>query len=65
MRRASDLRDWAEQEADEAIRRQLMSMADHYQRLAESQNWTTAHPPDVSQLGDLLTKANQTESGEK
>ena len=61
-RRAIELRDWAEHEADETIRGQLMSMADHYQRLAEAQNRAKAHPPDVSELGDVLTKVGKDES---
>lgn len=56
LRRANELRNWAEHEADETIRGQLMSMADHYEHLAESQNWSKAHSPDVAALGELLTK---------
>jgi hypothetical protein len=59
VRRASELRDWAEHEVDETIRSRLTSMADHYAHLAESQNWSKAHPPDVSELGDLLTKSTR------
>lgn len=62
VRRASELRDWAEHESNETIRSQLMSMADHYQHLAESQNWSKAHPPNVSELSDLLTKVTKGES---
>jgi hypothetical protein len=65
MRRASDLRDWAEHEADETIRGQLMSMADHYQHLAETQGWAKAHPPDVSELSDLFTKVGKGESSDE
>ena len=62
VRRASELRDWAEHESDETVRSRLMSMADHYEHLAESQNWSKAHPPDVSKLGDLFTKETKGES---
>ena len=54
LRRASELRDWAEHEADEGIRGQLMRMADHYEHLAESQS--KARPPDVAALSDLFAK---------
>ena len=57
--RANQLRDWAEQEANETIRSKLMSMADHYEQVAESQNWSKAHPPDISELSDLLTKVTK------
>jgi len=58
IRRAGELRDWAEHEADESVRSRLMRMADHYDHLAESQRWSEAHPPDVKALGDLLTKGD-------
>jgi hypothetical protein len=61
VHRANELRDWAEQEADETIRSQLISMADHYEHLAGSQNWSKAHPPDVSELSDLFTKVTKGE----
>ncbi|WP_407157202.1 hypothetical protein [Bradyrhizobium sp. STM 3557] len=57
--RASELRDWADKETDKTIRRRLISMADHYEHLAESQNWSKAHPADVSELGDLLSNVNR------
>jgi hypothetical protein len=56
VHRASELRDWAQHEDDEAIRSLLMRMADHYDHLAESQRWSEAHPPDVTALSGLLAK---------
>ena len=65
VHRASQLRDWADHEADENIRGRLMSMADHYEHLAESQNWSKAHPADVSELGNLLTKVSKGDSSDE
>ena len=65
IHRASELRDWADHETDEAIRDRLMRMADHYEHLAESQNWSKAHPPDVTALTDLLTKVTKGKSKDK
>ncbi|MBU6463398.1 MAG: hypothetical protein KGK01_04180 [Bradyrhizobium sp.] len=59
LHRASQLRDRAKHEIDEAVRSRLISMADHYEHLAESQNWSKAHPPDVSELSNLFTRATK------
>lgn len=62
--RASQLRDWADHEADEAMRGRLVRMADHYEHLAQSRSWSKAHPPDVSELSDLFFKVNKGEKTE-
>jgi hypothetical protein len=56
VRQANELRQQAEQEADQNIRVRLNRMADHYIHLAESQNWSEAHPPSVAALSDIFTK---------
>lgn len=56
IRQANELRQRAEREADETIRDRLNRMADHYTHLAESQSWSEAHPPSVSDIGDMFTK---------
>jgi len=56
IRRAGELRQQAEGEADQTIRDRLTRMADHYMHLAESQNWSEAHPADASSLGEVFTK---------
>jgi hypothetical protein len=56
VRQANDLKQQAELEADENIRKRLMRMADHYAHLAESRSWSEAHPPSAASLGELFTK---------
>jgi len=56
IRQANELRSQAEHETDENIRDRLNRMADHYVHLAESQNWTEAHPPDAAALAELFMK---------
>jgi hypothetical protein len=56
IRKANQLREQAQHEGDEPIRRRLLRMADYYARLADSQSWSEAHPPSVAALGDMFTK---------
>ena len=56
MRRANEARQQAEQEADQRQRERLMRMAESYQRLADSQSWSEAHPVNVGSLSDVFTK---------
>jgi len=58
IRQAHELRLQAEQESDEGIRDRLNRMADHYVHLAQSQDWTEAHPPTAGSLADLFTKSD-------
>ncbi len=58
IRKANDLRQQAELEANEQTRDTLLRLADHYAHLAESHAETEANPVDVTSLGDLLTKSN-------
>jgi hypothetical protein len=56
IRKAKELRQQADGEADETIRRRLNIMADHYAQLAESHNWSEAHPADAATLSDVLIR---------
>ena len=56
IRRANEIRQQAEHEADQNQRERLMHMADSYGRLADSQGWSEAHPTNVAALGDVFTR---------
>jgi hypothetical protein len=56
IREANRLRQQAQHEGDETIRRRLIRMADHYDHLADSQSWSEAHPTSVAALGEVFTK---------
>jgi hypothetical protein len=56
IRRADKLRQQAEHEPDPGIRDRLIGMADRYVHLAESQNWSAAHPISVASLTDVFIK---------
>ena len=56
IHKANELRQQAELEANEDIRRRLMRMADHYAHLAESQAQSEAHPPSAASLGEMFIK---------
>lgn len=56
IRHANELRLEAEHETDKTISDRLNRMADHYVHLAESQNWTEAHPPSAAALAELFMK---------
>jgi hypothetical protein len=56
IRKANDLRQQAELEANEQTRDTLIRLADYYAHLAESQAESEANPVDVASLGELLTK---------
>src|SRR5512142_351985 len=58
VRKANDLRQQAELEANEQTRDTLKRLADHYSHLAESQAQSEANPVDVTSLGELFTKGN-------
>jgi hypothetical protein len=55
-RKANDLRQQAELEANEQTRNTLLRLADHYAHLAESQAESEANPVDATSLGELFTK---------
>jgi two-component sensor histidine kinase len=56
IRQANELRQQAELEADENIRNRLLSMAERYVHLAESETWSEAHPADAVSLSEVFTK---------
>ena len=56
IRHADEIRQQAEHEADQSQRERLMQMADGYERLADSQGWSEAHPTNVGALSDVFTK---------
>jgi hypothetical protein len=58
VRKANDLRQQAELEANEQTRDTLIRLADHYAHLAESQAKSEANPVDVTSIGELFTKNN-------
>jgi hypothetical protein len=53
IRHANELRLEAEHETDKTISDRLNH---HYVHLAESQNWTEAHPPSAAALAELFMK---------
>ncbi len=56
VHRANQLRQQADLETDQGIRDRLIRMADTYVRLAESENWTKAHPASAASLADVFVK---------
>jgi hypothetical protein len=56
IQRANELKQQAESEGDPDIRDRLVRMAEHYNDLAESQDWSEAHPPTVASLSELFTR---------
>jgi hypothetical protein len=56
IRHADELRQQAKNEGDETIRDRLVRMAEHYIHLADSQNWSEAHPPTIASLSEMLAK---------
>jgi hypothetical protein len=56
IQRANELKQQAESEGDPDIRDRLVRMAEHYSDLAESQDWSEAHPPTVAALSELFTR---------
>ena len=56
IQHANELKRQAESESDHDIRDRLVRMAEHYSRLAESQDWSEAHPPTVASLSELFTR---------
>jgi hypothetical protein len=56
IRHADELRQQAKNEGDETIRDRLVRMAEHYVHLADSQNWSEAHPPTLASLSAMLAK---------
>ena len=58
IHKANELRQQAELEANEDIRRGLMRMADHYAHLAESKAQSEAHPPSAASLGEVFIKGS-------
>jgi hypothetical protein len=58
VRQAGALRQQAEQESDQGIRDRLIRMADLYAHLAESENWTEAHPTSVASLTSVFSEGD-------
>jgi len=56
IQHANELKRQAESESDHDIRDRLVRMAEHYSRLAESQDWSATHPPTVASLSELFTR---------
>ncbi|MGA7803858.1 hypothetical protein [Bradyrhizobium sp.] len=56
IREANQLREQAQHEADEELRGRLLRMANHYTHLADSLNWSEAHPATVAALGEMFMK---------
>jgi two-component sensor histidine kinase len=56
IQRANEFRQQAEREANEGLRQRLISMAEQYDHLAESQAWSEAHPADASALAEVFTR---------
>ena len=56
IQHANELKRQAESESDPDIRDRLVRMAEHYIDLAESQDWSEAHPPTVAALSELFTR---------
>jgi hypothetical protein len=56
IQHANELRRQAETERDHDIRDRLVRMAEHYNDLAESRDWSETHPPTVASLSELFTR---------
>jgi hypothetical protein len=56
IQRANGLKQQAESESDPEIRDRMARMAEQYIELAESQDWSEAHPPTVAALSELFTR---------
>jgi hypothetical protein len=55
LRRAAELTERADHEADVETRERLLRMAHYYAQIAESEKWLAAHPTSVASLTNLLT----------
>jgi hypothetical protein len=56
IQHANELKRQAESESYQDIRDRLVRMAEHYIDLAESKDWSEAHPPTVASLSELFTR---------
>ena len=54
LRRAAELTERADHEEDIETREQLLRMAHYYVQIAESQEWSAAHPASVASLTNVL-----------
>jgi hypothetical protein len=55
LRRAAELTERADHEADIETRERLLRMAHYYAQIAENEEWLAAHPASVASLTNLLT----------
>jgi hypothetical protein len=56
LERARELREWAKREEDSGIRDRLQRMAEHYEHIAENEQWLAANPASMSSAMNLLSK---------
>ena len=56
IRKADELKQQAEHEADAKIRKRLTRMADRYVHLAQSQKWSQEHPTSAASLAEVFVK---------
>lgn len=56
IRQAAELRQQAEHEADAVLRDRLFRMAERYEHLVSSRDWSEAHPVTVGALSDVFIR---------
>lgn len=56
IQKADALKQQAEHEPDENIRKRLTRMADRYVHLAQSQAWSREHPASAATLAEVFIK---------
>lgn len=56
LKRADELNQKAEQEADATMRARMQRMAEHYVQIAECEQWLAGHPTSMASVTSLLNK---------
>jgi hypothetical protein len=56
LRRAAELNDRADHEADSKVRDRLLRMAAGYVQIAESERWLAAHPASIESVTRLFNR---------
>jgi len=56
IKRASELKERADNEPDPEIRDRLLRMSGYYIEIAEHESWLLSHPISIASFGDILVK---------